>query len=70
MFFKIPCNIFSTFPFFKCSQDRNLIQFSHEQCEILLNKDNIKPTEEFERIIEDALNGMNPLKDLQDMTNM
>ncbi|CAB4485949.1 hypothetical protein RhiirA5_418921 [Rhizophagus irregularis] len=40
-----------------------------EQYEILLNKDNVRPTKEFEHIIEEALNSMMPLKVLQDIFN-
>ncbi|CAB4389862.1 unnamed protein product [Rhizophagus irregularis] len=40
-----------------------------EQYEILLNKDNIKPTQKLEYAIEEALNSMKPLKALQDIFN-
>ncbi|UZO26967.1 uncharacterized protein OCT59_019177 [Rhizophagus irregularis] len=40
-----------------------------EQYEILFDKDNIKPTEEFEHAIEEALDSMKPLKALQDISN-
>ncbi|CAB4426261.1 unnamed protein product [Rhizophagus irregularis] len=38
-----------------------------EQYEILLNKDNIKPTQKLEYAIEEAINSMKPLKALQDI---
>ncbi|CAB5179818.1 unnamed protein product [Rhizophagus irregularis] len=61
----------STFPFIKNS-DRTYKGYNHvlvkcEKREILLNTDSIKPTKEFEQSIEKALNGMNPLKVLQDI---
>jgi TPR repeat protein len=40
-----------------------------EQYEIILNKDNIKPTQEFEYAIDEALNSMKPLRALQDIFN-
>ncbi|CAB5383754.1 unnamed protein product [Rhizophagus irregularis] len=40
-----------------------------EQYEILLNKDNVRPTKEFEHAIEEALNNMMPLKALQNIFN-
>ncbi|PKY14702.1 kinase-like protein [Rhizophagus irregularis] len=40
-----------------------------EKYEILLNMNNIKPTEEFEQAIEEALDSMKPLKALQDVFN-
>ncbi|PKY54494.1 hypothetical protein RhiirA4_501581 [Rhizophagus irregularis] len=40
-----------------------------ERYEILLNKDHIKPTKEFERLIENALNSIKPLEALQNIFN-
>ncbi|CAB4426295.1 unnamed protein product [Rhizophagus irregularis] len=40
-----------------------------EKYEILLSMNNIKPTEEFEHAIEEALDSMKPLKALQDVFN-
>ncbi|PKC59018.1 hypothetical protein RhiirA1_470052 [Rhizophagus irregularis] len=71
-------NIFSikdlnTFPFIENDkeiyEDYNHVLFKCEQYEILLNKNNIKPTETFEKVVEKALNSMKPLKSLQDIFN-
>ncbi|CAB5376194.1 unnamed protein product [Rhizophagus irregularis] len=71
-------NIFSiknlnTFPFIENDkeiyEDYNHVLFKCERYEILLNKNNIKPTETFEKGIEKALNSMRPLKSLQDIFN-
>ncbi|CAB4426304.1 unnamed protein product [Rhizophagus irregularis] len=63
----------STFPFVKNSNKSydgyNHIQVKCEKYEILLNMDNVKPTKEFEQVIEEALNSMKPLKALQDVFN-
>ncbi|CAB5199807.1 unnamed protein product [Rhizophagus irregularis] len=63
----------STFPFIKNSDKSydgyNYIQVKCEKYEILLNMDNVKPTKEFEQVIEEALNSMKPLKALQDVFN-
>jgi hypothetical protein len=40
-----------------------------EQYEILLNENDLRPTQEFEQVIEEALNSMKPLKSLQDIFN-
>ncbi|RGB23027.1 hypothetical protein C1646_677411 [Rhizophagus diaphanus] len=64
---------FNTFPFIENDkeiyEDYNHILFKCERYEILLNKNNIKPTETFEKGIEKALNSMKPLKSLQDIFN-
>ncbi|CAB5369944.1 unnamed protein product [Rhizophagus irregularis] len=69
-------NIFSmkdlnSFPFIKSNNksygDHIHVLFKYEQYEIRLSKDNIKPTKEFEQIIENALNNMKPLEALQDV---
>ncbi|CAB5376202.1 unnamed protein product [Rhizophagus irregularis] len=74
----ISSNIFSienlsVFPFIKIDgesyEDFYYILVKFERYEILLNVDNVKPTKEFEQIIEKALNGMKPLKDLQRIFN-
>jgi hypothetical protein len=74
-------NIFSTinlhnFPFTRnnINNDKKYESFNHviircEKYEIFLDKDNIKPTKEFEQAIEVALNSMKPLKALQDVFN-
>ncbi|GBB86950.1 hypothetical protein RclHR1_01340017 [Rhizophagus clarus] len=64
----------STFPFtnnnhLKSYKDNVYILLKHERYEILLNKDHIKPTKEFERQIENALNSVKPLKALRDIFN-
>ncbi|RGB27230.1 kinase-like domain-containing protein [Rhizophagus diaphanus] len=63
----------STFPFIKNNvkhyEDYIHIIFKHEQYKILFNKDHIKPTKEFEQLIESALNSLKPLKALQDIFN-
>ncbi|POG73919.1 hypothetical protein GLOIN_2v1580744, partial [Rhizophagus irregularis DAOM 181602=DAOM 197198] len=63
----------STFPFIKNNvkhyEDYIHILFKHERYEILFNKDHIKPTKEFEKLIESALNSLKPLKALQDIFN-
>ncbi|CAB4409322.1 unnamed protein product [Rhizophagus irregularis] len=61
----------STFPFIK-NNDKTYKGYNHvlvkcEKREILLNTDSIKPTKEFEQSIEKALNGMKPMKVLQDI---
>ncbi|CAB4426653.1 unnamed protein product [Rhizophagus irregularis] len=69
-------NIFSmkdlnSFPFIKSNNksygDHIHVLFKYEQYEIRLSKDHIKPTKEFEQIIENALNYMKPLEALQDV---
>ncbi|CAB5215378.1 unnamed protein product [Rhizophagus irregularis] len=63
----------STFPFIKKNvknyEDYIHILFKNERYEILFNKDHIKPTKEFEQLIESALNSLKPLKALQDIFN-
>ncbi|GES80260.1 kinase-like domain-containing protein [Rhizophagus clarus] len=63
----------STFPFIENDVEvykgYNHILVKCEQYEILLNKDYIKPTEKFEKIIEKALDNMKPLKALQKVFN-
>ncbi|CAB4426327.1 unnamed protein product [Rhizophagus irregularis] len=63
----------SPFPFVK-NNDNNHEDYNHvlvkcEKYEILLNTDNIKPTKELEKAIEEALDSMKPLKALQDVFN-
>ncbi|GBB96281.1 hypothetical protein RclHR1_27170001 [Rhizophagus clarus] len=63
----------SSFPFIK-SNDKSCEGYNHvlvkyKKYEILFDKGNIKPTEEFELIIDAALNNMKPLKALQDIFN-
>src|SRR5581483_55378 len=62
----------SSFPFIKSDVndvesygDFNYVLVKCERYEILINKDNIKPTQEFEQAIEKSFNSMKPLKDLQ-----
>ncbi|CAB5369916.1 unnamed protein product [Rhizophagus irregularis] len=71
-------NIFSIkdlniFPFIENDEeiyeDYNHVLLKCEQYEIILNKNNIKPTETFEKVVEKALNSMKPLKSLQDIFN-
>jgi hypothetical protein len=71
-------NIFSikdlrTFPFIKSNiknyGDHTHILLRTERYEILLNKDHIKPTKEFEQLIENALDSVKPLEALQDLFN-
>ncbi|GBB89461.1 hypothetical protein RclHR1_16150002 [Rhizophagus clarus] len=46
------------------------VMLTHELYEILLNENNVvRPTQEFEQVIEEALNSMKPLKFLQDIFN-
>ncbi|RGB24374.1 hypothetical protein C1646_773201 [Rhizophagus diaphanus] len=63
----------SSFPFIKIDgksyEDFYYILVKFESYEILLDVDNVKPTKEFEQIIEKALNSMKPLKDLQRIFN-
>jgi hypothetical protein len=65
----------STFPFInvnnniKSCGDYTHVLIKFEQYEILLNENNIRPTQEFEDIIEEALNSMKPLKALQEKFN-
>src|SRR5204863_3494591 len=63
----------STFPFIK-SNGKSYGNYIHylvncEQYEILLNRDHIKPTKDFEQDIYNALNSMKPLKALQNIFN-
>ncbi|GBC01725.1 hypothetical protein RclHR1_04300007 [Rhizophagus clarus] len=63
----------NTIPFIK-SNVKSYEGYTHvlvkcEQYEILLNKDNTRPTKEFEISIDKALNSMKPLKALQDIFN-
>ncbi|GBC01733.1 hypothetical protein RclHR1_04300015 [Rhizophagus clarus] len=69
-------NIFSlkNLDFFNIDNTKSYRGYTHvlikcEQYEILFNKENVKPTEEFERVIEEALNNMKPLKALRDIFN-
>ncbi|CAB4376498.1 unnamed protein product [Rhizophagus irregularis] len=64
----------SNFPFIKKNSDKSYEGYNHvlvkyEKYEILLNTDIIKPTKEFEQVIEEALNSMKPVKALQDVFN-
>ncbi len=45
------------------------ILVKNEKYEILLDRDHVKPTKEFEKAIEEALNNMKPLKALQEIFN-
>ncbi|CAB4376520.1 unnamed protein product [Rhizophagus irregularis] len=74
----ISSNIFSyksTIPFsFIKSNGESCGKYNHilikcEQYEILLNKDHIKPTKEFEQAVAKALCSIKPVKDLQDTFN-
>ncbi|GES80273.1 kinase-like domain-containing protein [Rhizophagus clarus] len=63
----------SSFPFIKYDTE-GYEGFSHilvkfERYEILLDKDDIMPTKEFEKVIEKALDSMKPLEDLQRIFN-
>ncbi|GES80240.1 kinase-like domain-containing protein [Rhizophagus clarus] len=72
-------NIFSiknikSFPFIKSDNDLSDKDSIHlivksERYEILINKDNIKPSEEFNSAIERALDNMKPFNALQDVFN-
>ncbi|EXX76365.1 Rad53p [Rhizophagus irregularis DAOM 197198w] len=72
-------NIFSvknieSFPFIKTNDnfsDKNNIHLiiKCEQYEIIINKDCIKPSDEFNNSLEKALSSMKPLNDLQDLFN-
>ncbi|PKY57940.1 hypothetical protein RhiirA4_511248 [Rhizophagus irregularis] len=63
----------STFPFIKNNDQIykgcNHVLVKCEKRDIFLNTGSIKPTEEFEQAIEEALNSMKPLKALQDVFN-
>ncbi|PKY44307.1 TPR-like protein [Rhizophagus irregularis] len=63
----------SNFPFtndsHKSYEGYNHVLVKCEKYEIHLNTDIIKPTKEFEQVIEKALNSMKPLKALQDVFN-
>ncbi|CAB4422123.1 unnamed protein product [Rhizophagus irregularis] len=64
----------NNFPFINNSDIKNYNDhiynlFKYERYEILLNEDHIKPTKEFEQLIENSLNSINPLKALQDIFN-
>ncbi|CAB4422114.1 unnamed protein product [Rhizophagus irregularis] len=63
----------STFPFIKSNiknyEDHVHILLKCERYEILLDMDHIKPTKEFEQLIENALNSMKPLETLQSIFN-
>ncbi|GBC10312.1 hypothetical protein RclHR1_09510003 [Rhizophagus clarus] len=63
----------STFPFIK-NNNKNYGSYNHvlvkwEKYEIFLNTDDVKPTKEFEQVIEEALGSMKPLKALRDVFN-
>ncbi|GBB84806.1 hypothetical protein RclHR1_11380004 [Rhizophagus clarus] len=63
----------SSFPFIK-NNVKNYGDYTHvlikcEQYEILLNENNVRPTQEFDDDIEEALNSMKPLKSLQHIFN-
>ncbi|EXX71914.1 uncharacterized protein OCT59_019037 [Rhizophagus irregularis] len=63
----------STFPFIK-SNTKEYEDYAHillkcERYEILLDENHIKPTKEFEQLIENALNSMRPLEALQNIFN-
>ncbi|GES80282.1 hypothetical protein GLOIN_2v1871094 [Rhizophagus clarus] len=68
-----PIKNLSTFPFIKNNDNDeghegyNHVLVKYEKYEILLNTESITATKEFEQAIEEALNGMNPLKALQDV---
>jgi hypothetical protein len=59
----------SSFPFIKWDiedyEGFSYILIKFERYEILLDEGNVKPTKEFEQIIEKALDSMKPLEDLQ-----
>jgi hypothetical protein len=61
----------SAFPFIKNNNESyegyNHVLVKCEKYEILLNTNSIKPTKDFEQDIEEALNGVMPLKALQDV---
>jgi hypothetical protein len=61
----------SSFPFIKSNiksyGDHIHVLFKYEQYEIRLSKDHIKPTKEFEQVIENALKSNKPLEVLQDV---
>ncbi|RGB40046.1 hypothetical protein C1646_800907 [Rhizophagus diaphanus] len=62
----------SSFPFIKVSDDLSHEDYAHflvkcEQYKVLLNRDNIKPSEKFKLIIERALEDMKPLIFLQEI---
>ncbi|PKK79144.1 HCP-like protein [Rhizophagus irregularis] len=64
----------SSFLFTKRNDTMSYEEYYHilikcEQYEILLSKDNVRPTKEFEHVIEEALNSMMPLKALQNIFN-
>jgi hypothetical protein len=63
----------SAFPFInnndKSYEGYNHVLVKYEKYEILLDTNSIKPTKEFERAIEEALNSMKPLKGLRDVFN-
>ncbi|CAB4426252.1 unnamed protein product [Rhizophagus irregularis] len=66
----------SSFPFIRSKSSNvkdyegyNYILVKYKKYEILLNTDYVKPTKEFEQVIEEALNSMRPLKALQDIFN-
>jgi hypothetical protein len=63
----------SSFPFVK-NDVKSYGNYTHvvikcEKYEILLNEDNVSPTQDFENVIEEALNSMKPLKSLQHIFN-
>ncbi|CAB4485400.1 unnamed protein product [Rhizophagus irregularis] len=65
-------DISSSFPFIKVSDDPSYDDFAHflvkcEQYKILLNRDNIKPSEKFKQAVEKALEDMKPLICLQEV---
>ncbi|CAB4378632.1 unnamed protein product [Rhizophagus irregularis] len=68
-----PIENLGSFPFIKIDGESyegfDYILVKSERYEILLDIDNIKPTKEFEQVIEEALNSMKPLKDLQHIFN-
>ncbi|RGB27235.1 hypothetical protein C1646_719147, partial [Rhizophagus diaphanus] len=69
--FSVKC--LSTLPFVKSNiknyGDHVHILLKCERYEILLDENHIKPTKEFEQLIENALNSMRPLEALQSIFN-
>ncbi|CAB4426627.1 unnamed protein product [Rhizophagus irregularis] len=64
----------SSFLFTKSNDVMSYEDYCHilikcEQYEILLDKNNVRPTKEFEHVIEEALSSMTPLKVLQNIFN-
>ncbi|PKY12905.1 hypothetical protein RhiirB3_392023 [Rhizophagus irregularis] len=65
----LPIENLGSFPFIKTDGESyegfDYILVKSERYEILLDIDNIKPTKEFEQVIEEALNRITDLKDLE-----